>query len=233
MISLAIPVHNEEKTLADKLGELEDALKDKPYWPEVMIILANNGSTDSTGAMCDSFVRKGAGMCHDYHAKPGKGGAIKSAWQSHKADQYWFTDLDLAVSPEYFDQMHSILSRDEADIVIGSRYMPASKAERTLARKIASKGYNALLSLLFDKSFCDAQCGFKGVNDKAVQELLPKVKSEGFFFDTELLIRADKDGYRVREIPVKWKEGEHSKVRLCRDVPYFLKEMIRLYKDLS
>ena len=140
-------------------------------------------------------------------------------------------DLDLSTSLKHLDDLHSCLG--EYDIVIGSRVLEHSKVSRSLKREMISRGYNAVLDLAFRKKFRDAQCGFKGVNRKVVDELLPQVKSNGFFFDTELLVLAEMQGYSIKEIPVEWKESPGSSVRIHKAVPYFLKNVFELHSRLK
>jgi glycosyltransferase involved in cell wall biosynthesis len=234
MINLTIPVFNGAETLEAKVDELVTFLKDKPYAPELGLIISNNGSTDATRRICCELVEKyGTDFFIAQHVlpEPGKGRAIREAWQKFPAEQYWFMDLDLSTSLKHLDDLHKYLS--EHDITIGSRVLGNSKVSRSLRREMISRGYNAVLDVAFRKKFSDAQCGFKGVNRKVVDELLPQTKSNGFFFDTELLILAERQGYSIKEIPVEWKESPGSSVRIYKAVPYFLKNVFELHSRLK
>jgi len=231
MINLTIPIYNGEKTLESKIGELTAFLDKRPYGRELFLVLSNNCSTDSTGEICESLISKhDLKIIHHYIPLKGKGRAIKESWQSYPADQHWFMDMDLSTRLESLDEMHDLL--DKYHIVIGSRFLKESRVTRSLKRKIISKGYNALLDMAFKKKFSDAQCGFKGVTSRVVEELIPKIKSNDFFFDTELLILAEREGYSIKEIPVCWVEDEHSTVKLYRDIPKFLRHTAELYNRL-
>lgn len=230
MINLTLPVHNEEAVLEKKVNELVYFLRQKPYSKDLFLVLSNNGSTDATGVLCDKFAQKNEiRVIHYYIPLAGKGRAVKKAWQAYPADQYWFMDADLSTRLEHLDSLYSLLQEGANDIVIGSRLARGAKVKRSLKREFVSRGYAFWLDLLFNKQFSDAQCGFKGVNDKVVKGLLPLVRSNDFFFDTELLVLAQQKGYRIKELPVEWVEGKDSKVRLYKAIPRFFRSSFELY----
>jgi len=98
------------------------------------------------------------------------------------------------------------LARREMHVATGSRLLPQSRIKRSLSRELISRTYNLMVKLMFPrKRFSDAQCGFKACTSKAVQELVPLVQDQAWFFDSELLLRAEQCGYRIHDVPVQWK----------------------------
>jgi len=230
MINLTLPVYNEEECLESKVRELVGFLENKDYAKELFLVFSNNGSTDSTGEICDYLVKTiGIKSIHHFNPCKGKGGAIRQAWQNYPAKQYWFMDADLSTSLGHIDEMHAILQSKQADLVIGSRRLKESRVDRSLQREIISRAYIFLLDAVFRKGFSDAQCGFKGVSHEVVENLLPLVKSNDFFFDTELLVLAEKRGYAIKEIPVTWAERKASRINIYTATSKFVPRVFNLY----
>ena len=140
-------------------------------------------------------------------------------------------DADLSADLEYLNAFKKLVESQE-DVVIGSRYTEGADVERSLKREIISVSYRTLFHLLFDKSIKDPQCGFKSISKKARDGILPKIKSNGYFFDSELIIRALKEGYSVKEIPVRWKESKKSSLHLIKDSFNILEDMARLKYEM-
>ena len=233
VINLTLPVYNEEECLESKVRELVGFLEKKDYAKELFLVFSNNGSTDSTGEVCDYLVKKiSIKSIHYFTPYKGKGRAVKQAWQNYPAEQYWFMDADLSTSLDRLDEMHAILQSKQADLVIGSRRLKESRVNRSLKREVISQGYNLLLDMVFRKGFSDAQCGFKGVSHEVVESLLPLVKSNDLFFDTELLVLAEKRGYTIKEIPVTWIERRESRINIYKATSGFMPQVFELYLRL-
>jgi hypothetical protein len=139
-------------------------------------------------------------------------------------------DVDLSTDLSNLKPLVKSLTEKKFDIAIGSRLLPDSEVkDRPLKREILSRGYNILIKLLFQVHFSDAQCGFKAITQKVVRNLLPQIKDNAWFFDSELLIVAEKLGYRIYEQPVKWVDNPGSTVRVLKTVYGDLAGLFRLF----
>ena len=128
----------------------------------------------------------------------GKGRAVKEAWAASNAGIVSFMDVDLSTALTDFPRLIDAVARDGYDFAIGSRLHPDSRIRRSLKRRVTTRVYNTLVKRLFGIHFSDAQCGFKAASTDAAHRLLPLVEDIGWFFDTELLVIAEKAGYRIR-----------------------------------
>ncbi len=157
----------------------------------------------------------------------GRGIALKHAWRASDAAVCAYTDVDLSTGLDALDPLLRQIF-DGCEIAIGSRLIPEARVTRGLGRDVLSRGYNFLLRRLFRTAIADAQCGFKAVSRRVVRDLLPLVQSDGWFFDTELLLLAERAGYRIAEVPVRWVEDRDSRVRIGATVLEYLRELRRL-----
>lgn len=233
-INLTIPLYNEELVLSENVVKILDFLNysgmDKTCnW---QIILANNSSTDKTEAIAKIFAHQfPQKVFYLYLPQKGKGLAIKTAWEKFPADYYIFMDADLATDLEALPRLVAALE-DDANLVIGSRYLPESKTERSILRILISKIYRSLARLWLNIPFTDLACGFKGADRKIINQILPMVKNKEWFFDTELVYRCRLAGFKIKEIPVKWTETlnqkRKSRVGIINVGWNYLKEITRL-----
>ncbi|MEK7508914.1 MAG: glycosyltransferase [Patescibacteria group bacterium] len=186
---------------------------------------------ESSGQSTGSPLKAGMTITYLFIPQKGKGLAIKTAWQKFPTDYYVFMDADLATDLEALPRLVQELENG-ADLVIGSRYLPDSKTERSLARLLISKIYRGLARVWLGLPFSDLPCGFKGVNHKLITSLISRIKNNEWFFDTELLFRAYRAGYKIKEIPVTWTETPNqkrkSRVGIIRVSWNYLKEMFCL-----
>jgi glycosyltransferase AglD len=134
---------------------------------------------------------------------------------------------------KYLEKLIKAVSTGDYDFATGSRMMPDSDAKRPFKREFASRGYNFLVRLFLNSKLCDHQCGFKAFRREALFELLDEIENEHWFWDTEVLVRAQHKGYKVIEFPVYWRHGESSKVNLAKDVKGMGSEIFRLWRELS
>ena len=192
------------------------------------IIIANNASTDNTKYIANDLTRKLHNIKAVHLQFKGKGNAIKYVWSNYKADVYAFCDVDLSTDISCLkDLFYSILEGN--DLIAGSRYLRTSKSMRTFNRLFLSKNYIYLVKLLFKTKFDDFQCGFKAVNKRIAEEILPKVKNKEWFFDTELVILAEQSKrYKIKQIPVKWYENKDTKVKIFKTAYDFISNLIKL-----
>jgi len=229
-LEITLPVYNEESRLERGATTLYRFLKENVDIPW-SILIADNGSTDGTLALARELCRRLPGVDVLHLDRKGRGRALKRAWLGSEADIVGYMDIDLstdirALLPviEAFRSGHSI--------VIGSRHLPGSRVRRSLKRTFFSRGYNLLIRLLFLAGFRDAQCGFKFLRREVARRLVPRVRHDGWFFDTELLLRAEAAGYNIKEIPVSWEEDVESRVEVLRTAWDDIKCLLRLRLEL-
>ncbi len=158
----------------------------------------------------------------------GRGRALKTAWLASEAEVLSYMDVDLSTELTHLPALIEAISRGQCDVAIGSRLLPESKTTRGWKRELLSRGYNWLLRLALGLRVHDAQCGFKALSRAAARALLPQVRDIGFFFDTELLVLAQRQGYCIAELPVRWVDDPDSRVRLARTIWEDLKGVWRL-----
>ncbi len=224
---VVIPVYNEEKDLRGSIECLRlelERLKDIVW----KIVIADNASQDKTPEIGRELSDKDLRISYLRLEEKGRGRAIKKAWRENEADVYVYMDVDLSTDLKHLPNLITAIEKN--DIAIGSRLTLGSKViGRTLKREIISRSYNLLIKLLFLTDFTDAQCGFKAVNKKVVDNLLPRIKDNEWFFDSELLIVGKKSGYKIYEEPVIWTDNPGSTVRILKTVTGDLKGLLRLF----
>jgi glycosyltransferase involved in cell wall biosynthesis len=217
-VDLILPVYNEERALAGSVEKLRGWARDHlPYkW---RIVVADNASTDGTLEICKRLAAEdpdGVGYIH--LDQKGRGRALKRAWLDSRADAMCYMDVDLSTDLDMITPLLRSLLEEEYDVAYGSRVAGASDIERSFKREVNSRGYIFAIKALFWVKFSDAQCGFKGITREAAQALLPLIRDGGWFFDTELLITAEKNGFRLKEIPVRWVEDPDTRVKFPQDI---------------
>lgn len=229
-VEVVIPVYNEEKALAASVATLRAYLQEHlPYtW---RITIANNASTDGTLAEAQRLAA--ADPCVDYlHLDlKGRGRALRTAWERSAARVLCYTDVDLSADVGHLAELVGMVADGRADIAIGTRLHRQARTTRSPHREITSRCYNLLVKAMFGISFSDAQCGFKAISREAARALLPLVEDQGWFFDSELLILAEKRGYRIGEVPVIWREDPDSRVKIVPTAWEDLKGLFRVRRN--
>lgn len=229
-LSVVVPVYNEEIDVPRNIPRLYKFLKGnlKDYAWE--LVIADNGpSTDNTPDVSKNLTKKHQEIKYFSIPRPGRGGALKEAWLRSNAPLLAYMDVDLSSDLRFFPKLIKTLEKG-ADIAIGSRLSRGSKVYgRTLMREVMSRGYNLLIRLLFWTGFHDAQCGFKAIKREAAQKLLPHIKDESWFFDSELLILAEKAGLKVAEVPIVWRDDPRSTVKVAKTAAGDIKGLLRLF----
>lgn len=225
---IVIPTYNEEKIIEKNILELFNFCQKNLKNLQWKIIIADNGSNDKTIEKTLELSKKYKGINFLNLKQKGKGRAVIEAWKKEIADIYCFMDADLATSLQVINLAVKFIETN--DIVIGSRYIKGSTLQRPLIRICFSRFLNIFLNIFLKTKLTDTPCGFKFVNQKIVKDLLPKIKNCFWFFDTELLVLAEKEGYKIKEIPIEWREkGERkTKVNLLKTSFNYLKEIIKL-----
>ncbi|HEX5498271.1 MAG TPA: glycosyltransferase, partial [Thermomicrobiales bacterium] len=158
----------------------------------------------------------------------GRGRALKAAWLASDADVVAYMDVDLSTNLKSFVPLVTPLVSGQSDVAIGSRLRRGAVVTRQWKRELLSRGYNRLIHLLFRNGFTDAQCGFKALTRAAAQALLPDLRDDAWFFDTDLLLLAEARGCRMHEVPVEWVEDLDSRVDIPRTIRDDLKGLWRM-----
>ncbi|MFP3945458.1 MAG: dolichyl-phosphate beta-glucosyltransferase [Archaeoglobaceae archaeon] len=224
-VSVVLPVYNEADKLENAVNTLKKYLEQLNYSYE--IIIAEDGSTDGTDNIASRITMKDNKIRH-YHSdfRLGKGEAILRAFKSSKGDVLVHMDVDLSTHMKHLRELVDAIAVEGYDIATGSRLMKESKTTRPAKRDVASKGYNSLIRLLLGSKLRDHQCGFKAFKKEVILDLANEVKDNHWFWDTEVLILAQRKNYRIKEFPVEWSQDDSSKVELKTDALYMLRKLL-------
>ena len=226
-VDVVIPVYNEEHVLAQSVATLRQFLS-KGFPHKWRILIADNASTDNTLAVAQELAQKHPNVASLHIPEKGRGRALKASWLGSAADIVSYMDVDLSTDLAAFPPLIKAIASEGYHIAVGSRLAPASDIQRSLKRHFISRSYNLMIKALFFTRFSDAQCGFKALSRQAVRALVPLVENNDWFFDTELLILAEKAGYPVREIPVRWLEDLDTRVDIRKTVWQDIRGLVRL-----
>jgi glycosyltransferase involved in cell wall biosynthesis len=213
LVEVVVPVHNEQAGLAASVHRLHTWLADQLPYP-YRITIADNGSTDATGRLADRLAHQLPGVSVLHLVQKGRGRALKAAWSGSCAPVLAYMDVDLSTDLGCLPPLLAPLVAGEADLAIGTRLAEDALVIRGPLRELLSRGYNQLLRAALGATFSDAQCGFKALRKEVAVWLLPRVRDHGWFFDTELLVLAERAGLRIREVPVVWIDDPDSRVNL-------------------
>jgi len=225
-ISLIIPTYNEEEILEKTVKKV---LKIGNKWKKFEVVIADNASTDRTLDIAKKLSKSFNNVCYIHLDKKGRGRVLKKTWSDSNSDVVAYMDADLSTDLKHFPELIDGIIKEGYDICIGSRLLKESDVRnRPKIREFLSRSYNFLIKILFRTSFHDAQCGFKAVKKGVIKKLIPKIKDNSWFFDSEMLIIAEKSGYRIKEIPVKWVDDPRSAVKILKTSLEDLKGLLRL-----
>jgi glycosyltransferase involved in cell wall biosynthesis len=227
-VSVIVPAFNEAAALKRNIKSIKKALE--PIAESCEIIIAEDGSTDGTSMIAEQLAEECPEVFHLHSdERLGKGGALKRALKISRGEIIIFMDADLATS---LDSLSSVILviKNGYDGAVASRRIKGAKVKRPFSRALASKAYSLFVRLLFKDGIRDHQCGFKAFSRQLLESVLDDVESEGFLFDTELIVKAQRRGFVVVEVPVTWKEpkGRTSKVMLFRDGAKMGFELLKL-----
>ena len=226
-IDIVVPVYNEQAALQDSIRRLHAFLSHQmPYaW---RIVIADNASTDATLAMARALAFELDHVTVLHLDRKGRGRALRAAWTASDADVLCYMDVDLSTDLRALLPLISPLVCGHSEVAIGSRLAPGARIARGPKREILSRCYNGLLRHVLRARFSDAQCGFKAIRADAAQTLLPLIEDQGWFFDTELLILAQRRGLRIHEVAVDWIDDPDSRVAIVSTAAADLRGVIRL-----
>ena len=226
-VSAVLPVYNDLAALKTAIPRSLEALE--AIAPgEFELIVAEDGSTDGSTEFVREYETEDSRV-RLFHAdeRLGRGRALNRAFAAAKGSIVCYYDVDLATDMQHLTGLIGAI-RDGYDIATGSRLLAGSAITRSGGREIASRGYNALVRAFLKSKLYDHQCGFKAFRRDRLLPLLPSVAADHWFWDTEILVRAQKNGYRIYEFPVQWRQGEGTTVRR-KDVVDMGSAVVRLW----
>src|SRR4051812_34197990 len=226
-VEIVVPVYNEERALAASVRRLYDHLASGfPFtW---RIVIADNASTDSTLTVARRLAHALPGVSVLHLPEKGRGRALRAAWSATDAEVACYMDVDLSTDLRALLPLVAPLMSGHSQLAIGTRLAPGSRVERGAKRELISRAYNRILHATLRARFSDAQCGFKAARTDALRELLPHVQDQAWFFDTELLVLAERRGLRVHEVPVDWVDDPDSRVAIVPTALADLRGVARL-----
>jgi glycosyltransferase involved in cell wall biosynthesis len=226
-LEIVVPVYNEESALRRSVCTLHEFLRrsDLPSWT---IVIADNASTDATPAIAAALARELPDVRVLRLERKGRGHALRAAWSASDAPVVAYMDVDLSTDLAALGPLVAPLLSGDRELAIGTRLAPGSRVDRGLKRELISRAYNAILRVVLRARFSDAQCGFKALRADVARDLLPDVRDEEWFFDTELLILAQRRGLRIHEVPVDWVDDPDSRVKIVSTARDDLRGVVRL-----
>jgi glycosyltransferase involved in cell wall biosynthesis len=228
-VDVVVPVYNEEHSLPKSIPVLREFLESPRFPYEWRIVIADNASIDNTPAVGKELADKSGGSVEYVRIeRKGRGFALKQTWGASPMDIVSYMDVDLSTGLEAFPALIRAIAEEGYHVATGSRLAAESRITRSLKRRVLTRGYNTLIKAAFFTRFSDAQCGFKAVSREAAQRILPLVEDNNWFFDTELLILAEKMGYQVKDIPVEWVEDTDTRVKIGATVMEDVRGLLRL-----
>ncbi|MDD2473935.1 MULTISPECIES: dolichyl-phosphate beta-glucosyltransferase [unclassified Methanoculleus] len=226
-VSAVLPVYNDLTALKTAIPRSLEALES--IAPERFeLIVAEDGSTDGSAEFVRAYETNDprVRLLHS-DERLGRGRALNRAFSGANGSIVCYYDVDLATDMQHLAELVGAV-RDGYDAATGSRLLPESVITRSGGREIASRGYNMLVRTILGSSLHDHQCGFKAFRRDRLLDLLPSVTAGHWFWDTEVLIRAQKNEYRIKELPVRWRQGEGTTVRR-KDVVEMGSAILRLW----
>ena len=239
LIEFCLPIYNEEKILEKNTLKLLNFCKEKNFNFDWYINLVINGSSDSSIDIAKKLSEKYKEIKCEEIKKGGKGRAVKKAWRESYSDIFIYMDMDLAVSLNNLPELINEIINNKNDLVWGSRLLKNSVTERNFCRTFISKTYNLLSKILLNHNFSDLQCGFKAINNKTLKsKILPLIENNNWFFDTEIILWSKKYNFKLKEIPVTWKENpfeekRKSKINPIKDGLIFLKHLFKFRRKIK
>lgn len=230
-VSLILPAYNEADKLRETVLQVAGTLNEISSSFE--IIVAEDGSKDGTDKIAEELAEKYSYIKH-LHSKErlGRGKALNQAFKSAKGEVLAYIDVDLATDLNHLEELINAI-RNGFDFSTGSRMLKESDVERSFTRLFASKGFNFFTRLLLRSKLKDHQCGFKAFRREALFDILDDIEDNHWFWDTELLVRAQRKGYKVYEFPVRWRHTGTTKVDLTKDVVDMGSKLIKLWLETS
>ena len=214
-VDIVVPVYNEAHVLDTNITRLHHYLRDRFPVPW-RVTIADNASDDGTWQVAQSLHARYPRVHVVHLDEKGRGRAIKTTWLASDAEVVAYMDIDLSTDLNALFPLVAPLLSGHSDLAIGSRLAPGARVTRGAKREVISRTYNRILRFVLRAQFRDAQCGFKAMRTDVARALLPAVQDNGWFFDTELLVTAERNGLRIAEVPVDWVDDPDSRVDIVR-----------------
>jgi putative flippase GtrA len=232
VLDVVVPVYNEQVDLEPSVRRLHAYLTATFPYP-FRITIADNASTDATGAVAQDLQAAIPEVTAVHLPQKGRGRALNAVWSASDAQVLAYMDVDLSTDLAALAPLVAPLLSGHSDIAIGTRLARGSRVVRGAKREVISRCYNRILRGTLAARFSDAQCGFKAIRRDVAAQLLPLVQDTGWFFDTELLVLAERSGLRIAEVPVDWVDDPDSRVDVLATAIADLKGVTRLARALA
>jgi putative flippase GtrA len=230
-VEIVVPVHNEQDDLPGAVRRLHAYLRTFPF--TTLVTIADNASTDATLRRAVDLAGDLPGVRVVRLAAKGRGRALHEVWSASPARVVAYMDVDLSTDLAALLPLVAPLISGHSDVAIGSRLARSARVVRGPKRELISRCYNLLLRTTLRARFSDAQCGFKAMRAECARALLPHVRDTGWFFDTELLVLAERSGLRIAEVPVDWIDDPDSRVDIVATALADLRGIVRLGRTLA
>ncbi|MFI7553417.1 glycosyltransferase [Micromonospora sediminimaris] len=231
VLDVVVPVYNEEVDLGPSVRRLHAHLAEHFPYP-FRITIADNASIDGTPAVAEALTVELPEVRVRHLSAKGRGRALRAAWSASDAPVLAYMDVDLSTDLAALLPLVAPLISGHSDVAIGTRLARTARVVRGARREVISRTYNLLLRGTLAVRFSDAQCGFKAIRADVARELLPLVQDTGWFFDTELLVLAQRAGLRIHEVPVDWIDDPDSRVDVVATAVADLRGIGRLGRAL-
>jgi putative flippase GtrA len=227
-----VPVFNEERDLAVSIHRLH-AFVGASFPFSARVTIADNGSTDGTWAIATGLAGLLPGVKALRVPEAGRGRALHTVWSASDADVVAYMDVDLSTGLSALLPLVAPLLSGHSDLAIGTRLSGTARVVRGVKRELISRSYNAVLHTVLATRFSDAQCGFKAIRADRARALLPCIQDRAWFFDTELLVLAERVGLRIHEVPVDWVDDPDTRVDIVATAVGDLRGVARLVRRLA
>lgn len=227
-VDIVIPVLNEAHVLKRSIETLRNFLKAAEFPYRWQIVIVDNGSIDGTIERAEELSCQYREVQSLHLTQRGRGRALRHAWLQSRADIVAYMDVDLSTDLKHLRPLIDSIATGGHDVATGSRLQAKSETTRSAKREFISQVYNLMVKALLFTGFSDAQCGFKAMSRRAVEHIIPQVEDQSWFFDTELLVLAEKQGFRIADIPVRWIEDDDSRVKILKTGWDDIKGLVRL-----
>ena len=232
VVDIVIPVYNEEIDLEPCVRRLHAHLSTQMPYP-FQITIADNASTDTTLQVATTLATEFPSVRVIHMPEKGRGRALRAVWSTSPATVLAYMDVDLSTDLAALLPLIAPLISGHSDLAIGTRLHRGSRVIRGAKREFISRSYNLMLRHTLAARFSDAQCGFKAIRREVATHLLPHVQDNAWFFDTELLILAERSGLRIHEVPVDWIDDPHSSVHIMSTAMADLRGITRLGRAIT
>ena len=231
-VSVVLPAYNEVNYLQPAVEKTIQTLN--LFAQSYEVVIAEDGSSDGTAERSEELAQQNPKVKHIHREKRlGRGTALNNAFKHSSGEVLVYMDLDLATDLKYLKPLVEAITVEGYDFSTGSRMLRESKAERTASRSISSKTYNFLVRHMLGSKLCDHQCGFKAFKRVPLMKIIDRVEATHWFWDTEIMVRAQRTGYKVKEIAVEWKSGKNTKVNLFKDSWSMFRQIMGLWWNIK